>query len=320
MDTQRFIQTCGAAILHSTPHLYLSALPLAPTQSMIFQKFASRFPRIPQVVAGSVMQWPVTEKTLHADSPVCAIAISRDERRIVCGLGSGMIQMWDMETGEALDVPLRGHTRPVRSLAISPNGSRIVSGSNDCTIRVWDADTGKPMGVPLQGHTDLIFSVAISPDGSRIVSGSKDHTIRVWDADTGKPMGVPLQGHTSWVWSVAISPDGSHIVSGSHDGAVWVWDADTGKPMSVPVQGHTTSTLTGLHLLQSQQMEVTLCQVQMTTQSGCGMQILASQWVCLCKGTLTGLDLLQSHQMEVELRGAMAGRDKNIGWFHSCSR
>ncbi|KAG2350100.1 hypothetical protein BDR05DRAFT_955961, partial [Suillus weaverae] len=61
-DTLRFVRTFAPTILRSTPHLYLSALPFAPTQSRIFRKFASKFPRTPRIVAGHVENWPQMEK------------------------------------------------------------------------------------------------------------------------------------------------------------------------------------------------------------------------------------------------------------------
>jgi hypothetical protein len=66
--------------------------------------------------------------------------------------------------------------------------------------------------------------------------------------------------------------------------------------------GHLSEgTLTRLRLLQSHQMELTLCQVHLTRQFGYGMQRLARHWVHLSKGTLMLLCLLHSHQMELAL-------------------
>ncbi|OAX33785.1 WD40 repeat-like protein [Rhizopogon vinicolor AM-OR11-026] len=242
-DTQRFVRTFAPVILHSTPHLYLSALPFAPTQSTIFKKFATKFLCTPRVVAGHVVKWPLMEKILHENTPVNTVAISPGGRHIVCGLDDETVQVWDMEIGEALGSRLRGHTGRVRSVAISPDGTFIVSGSDYRIIQVWDMETGETLGAPLQGHTDRVRSVAISPDGKYIVSGSADMTIRLWDRQTGRALDAPLQGHTGTVLSVAISPDGNRIASGSDDMTVRLWDMKTGKALGAPLQGHAGPVL-----------------------------------------------------------------------------
>ncbi|OJA17236.1 hypothetical protein AZE42_00167 [Rhizopogon vesiculosus] len=239
-DTQRFIRTFGAIILHSTPHLYLSALPFAPTGTRIFQKFAAEFPNTPQIVAGHIVKWPMTEKILHWHCSVFSVAISPDGRRIVCGSQDGTIQVWDAETGEALGAPLELDPHHITSVVISSDGKRIVSGLRSITIRIWDAETGEALGAPLQGHIGPVFSVAISPDGTRIVSGSLDTTIMIWNAETGKTLVAPLQGHTGPVFSVAISPDRTRIVSGSYDKTIRIWNAETGEVLGAPLQGHTS--------------------------------------------------------------------------------
>ncbi|KIK33561.1 hypothetical protein CY34DRAFT_35281, partial [Suillus luteus UH-Slu-Lm8-n1] len=109
-DTLRFVRTFASTILHSTPHLYLSALPFAPTQSRMFRKFAAKFPCTPRIVSDPVENWPQMEKIIHANDRVRSVAMSPDGKRIACGLRDGTIQVWDIETGEALYAPLRGHT------------------------------------------------------------------------------------------------------------------------------------------------------------------------------------------------------------------
>ncbi|KAG2749803.1 WD40 repeat-like protein [Suillus brevipes Sb2] len=166
----------------------------------------------------NILQWT---RTFAGNS------VGWEEGVSVSGSDDKTIRVWDMETCEALGVPLQGHTDAVRCVAISLDVKHIVSGSQGNTIRVWDMQTGDALGAPLQGHTDHVISLAIMSDGNRIVSGSSDQTIRGWHVETSVALGSPLQGHTNLVWSVAISPDGNPIVSGSIDKTIWVWDANT---------------------------------------------------------------------------------------------
>jgi hypothetical protein len=58
MDVQRFIQVFGGMILHSTPHLYVSALPFSPANSPLSRKLSAQFPNTLRVVSGRDMNWP----------------------------------------------------------------------------------------------------------------------------------------------------------------------------------------------------------------------------------------------------------------------
>ncbi|TDL22886.1 hypothetical protein BD410DRAFT_788264 [Rickenella mellea] len=274
-DGIKFLAAFGRAISQSAPHIYLSALPFAPSESKISKQFLPRFHGTLSLYTGNVPQWPAIQCVLegHTDS-VTSVAFSQDGRCIVSGSHDMTVRVWDVETGVSqpfqghtssvssvafskdgkcivsgswdntirvwdvetgISQRFQGHTDEVTSVAFSQDGKRILSGSNDCTIRVWDVETG--VSQKFQGHTGIVTSVVFSKDGKRIVSGSEDNTIRVWDAETG--ISQPFQGHTRWVNSVAFSQDGKRIVSGSHDMTVRVWDVETG--VSQPFQGHTSS-------------------------------------------------------------------------------
>lgn len=281
-DVQEFVRTFGVSILHSTPHLYLSALPFSPSES-IFRKFTAKFPRTPRVVVGHVSKRPLVENVLQGHDRIMSVAISPNSTLIVCGTSDGIIQVWekdktldalprehvgtvwsviispdgtrivsgsndktirvwDVGTRKSVGPPFQGHNDAVRSVAISSDGTRIVSGSNDKTIQMWDVKTPGALRDPLRGHTDFVLSVALSPDGNRIISGSADHTIRLWDPKANDALCI-LRGHTDWVQSVALSPDGNLVVSGSGDMTIRVWHAVTGKPLGTPLQGHTDDVL-----------------------------------------------------------------------------
>ena len=187
----KFVQNFMGVIDKSTPHLYLSALPFLPSNSVMARYLVQSFPDIAQVYVGLHDDWVRNEHVLKGHTYwVNSVAFSPDGRHIVSGSSDQTIRVWDAQAGSQVGNPLQGHTESVNSVAFSPDGRYIVSGSRDQTIRVWDAQRGDQVGNPLQGHTDLVNSVAFSLDGKHIVSGSDDQTIRVWDAQHTDQIGV----------------------------------------------------------------------------------------------------------------------------------
>ena len=241
-DASVFVRYFGGPMAKSAPHVYLSALPFAPTGSHVSAHYSSSFPRILRVERGRLSDWPSSELVISSvGGGVYSVALSPDGQRIVSGSHDRTIRVWNAATGETEAGPFTRHTSSVWSVAFSPDGRRIVSGSHDRTIRVWNATTGETEAGPFSGHTSSVRSVAFSPDGQRIVSGSDDETIRVWNATTGETTAGPFTGHTSSVWSVAFSPDGQRIVSGSNDGTIRMWNATMGKTEAGPFLGDVDS-------------------------------------------------------------------------------
>ncbi|KIN98727.1 hypothetical protein M404DRAFT_61478, partial [Pisolithus tinctorius Marx 270] len=250
VDGIKLIQNFGSVMVHSTPHLYASALPFIPSNALLSIMLLPKFPRLARVAVGGLKGWPVEQHVLHGHTSfVNSVAFSPDGKRIVSGSWDETVRVWDVEGGVQIGSPLEGHTSYVNSVAFSPDGKKIVSGSRDKTVRFWDvegvaffpdgkaivsgswdktmrfwdAEGGVQIGSPLGGHTDGVLSVAFSPDGKRIVSGSRDKTVRIWDAEGGVQIHSSLRGHTDAANSVAFSPDGKRVVSGSWDNTIRVW-------------------------------------------------------------------------------------------------
>ena len=87
---------------------------------------------------------------LQTKGKVYAIAISPDGKQIVYGLNDKTIRIWDMQTGQQIDIPF------------------------------WDIRTMKQTLQPLH-HFDIITSLAISPDGKQIVSSAQDEDVYLWN-------------------------------------------------------------------------------------------------------------------------------------------
>lgn len=159
-------------------------------------------------------------------SPVTALAVSTDGRRIVAGCGGTFqsnlprssddmkLHGYDVPSKDTKDFP--GHHGSVWSMALTKDGSRLVTASSDGKVRVWDTAKAR-MLQEMPGHDGAVLAVAISDDGGTIVSGGEDTTVRVWDARTGRVRNV-LRGHHAPVRAIALSMIGKHVLSGAQDG------------------------------------------------------------------------------------------------------
>ncbi|KAK7020799.1 hypothetical protein R3P38DRAFT_3197225 [Favolaschia claudopus] len=240
-DGSRFIETFAHAFAQSMPHLYVSALAIAPKESVIRQHYGQNCHSIMQCASPIADNWSSLLKTLPARSgAITSVAVSSDGTTIASGSNDCTVLIWNSRTGAAVAEPLKGHSNSVTSVAFSPDSARVVSGSSDCTIRVWDARTGAVVVGPFDGHRKSVTSVDFSPCGSLVVSGSDDCTVRLWNSQTGATV-QPFKGHSDCVTSVAFSPDGTRIVSGSNDCTLRIWNSQTGLAVAGPFKGHSDS-------------------------------------------------------------------------------
>jgi len=70
-DAVRFVSTFFIPISQHAPHVYISALPFTPEQSLVARKFCPRFPNTLAVTQGKPSQWPMVEFTAeHHKDPV----------------------------------------------------------------------------------------------------------------------------------------------------------------------------------------------------------------------------------------------------------
>ncbi|MGE3819981.1 MAG: WD40 repeat domain-containing protein, partial [Isosphaeraceae bacterium] len=160
------------------------------------------------------------------DSALRCSAASPNGELVAIGLVSGLVQVFDLASGEEL---VRHGILPAAptALAFSPDGrsllvSMIGSVARDHRIEVWDARTGAVKRT-LQGHSGPAWCVTVLPDGRRALSGGSDRTLRLWELESGREL-ARMTDHPGAVFCVGLSSDGRKAVAGtSHlwDGGGW---------------------------------------------------------------------------------------------------
>ncbi|KAB5589987.1 Vegetative incompatibility protein HET-E-1 [Ceratobasidium theobromae] len=242
-DAHGFVTSYAAnPVSQSTPHIYISSLPLLPRSSSVFKHYWGRTRNMINLKGSGIEHREMAAlATWVLGSAVRSITYSLDGSRVAYGCKDGSIGIRNIYDGSIIVDPFKAHTDAITSVAFSSDGSRLVSSSVDGTIHVWHAEDGTLAPGPFNGHDGTIASVAFSPDGLHVVSGSTDRTVRVWRAIDGAAVGHPFHGHTRAVWTVAVSPNGMHIASGSTDCTLRVWNLADGALVSGPLRGHTST-------------------------------------------------------------------------------
>ncbi|CAE7065439.1 unnamed protein product, partial [Rhizoctonia solani] len=233
-DVWNFVMSYAASpVSQSTPHIYISSLPLCPRSSFVYNSYWGRTQGLLEL-KGSLIDSLETAPLAIWDvgSAVWSVAYSPDGTRLVTGSRNHEIAVRNAYDGTVLVGPWRAHKNTIYSVVFSPDGRSVASGSADCTIRVWNASNGTPIGEAFKGHKNLVLSVSFSPDSTRIASGSSDGTVRVWNAYNGTLLLGPLEGHTGDVKSVTFSPSGHLIASGSIDKTIRLWNSHDGSPLT----------------------------------------------------------------------------------------
>lgn len=170
---------------------------------------------------------------LKHDSTVFDVAISPNGKWLASAVNSGIVQLWDMQTGKELK-RFCGHSEGVFACAFSPDNKLLASASDDETIRLWDVQTGREVmrlkGYSYIWHTDKMRYCIFSPNGKWLASIGKYEdriSARLWDVQTGKELRKFVGGDSY----CAFSPDSKWLAYPSSDNILCLWEVQTGKEL-----------------------------------------------------------------------------------------
>jgi WD40 repeat protein/tetratricopeptide (TPR) repeat protein len=179
----------------------------------------------------AVYAWDVTSRKLLWKTPSpkdwIDLRLSPDGR----GLGitrSGMAQVWDAATGQAVTPELK-HSYWAKSPDFTADGKLLLTCDGEGTVRVWDVAAGQLRhALP---HPRQIEVARFSPDGKHLAAGGRVGTVYLWDFAAGRLVCAPLPVG-EFIVSLAFSHDGRFLAAGARGGQARVWDAQTGEALS----------------------------------------------------------------------------------------
>ncbi|MDP6354418.1 MAG: c-type cytochrome domain-containing protein, partial [Planctomycetota bacterium] len=172
-------------------------------------------------------------------SPVLAIALASDGKRLAAGRGNKVV-VFDLSQGNKVVATLKGHRDAVRSLAWSSDGKWLASGGYR-SARIWN---GKWQSVrEIRALEGQVTALAFAPDDKSLFTAESIPTrrgmVHRWGLAEGRKF-AEWVAHKDSVFGLAVSGDGKQIATAGGDRVAKVWDLVTGKE-TVNIEGHDTA-------------------------------------------------------------------------------
>jgi WD40 repeat protein len=189
-------------------------------------------------LAGQVrfMEWPSGRflRAFNAGSPIKALAITPDGKRIAVATNAQAPQFWEVATGAAVP-ELDGHLGAVTFLVVTPDGGRLLAGDSSGPILIWDVKEGKVVQ-RLAGHSNGANRIAVSRDGRRAASMGRDRMMRVWNLEDGAELAkAPVEYEHSSI--VAWWPDDETVVFQPQRHELRLFSVKEGRALSRTMEG-----------------------------------------------------------------------------------
>ncbi|KAF2858629.1 tricorn protease domain 2-containing protein [Piedraia hortae CBS 480.64] len=143
----------------------------------------SRFVVVASLVNSTLLIWNMDADELRElkDRPgeVKALALSPDNKTLLCGFYDGQIWAVDLERG-VLREKFTGHTSSVNDIAISPDGQNFASRSIDDIIRIWGPESQTPL---VLSSKHFASKACFSADGRMLYVYDLKNGICEWDIE-----------------------------------------------------------------------------------------------------------------------------------------
>jgi cell division cycle protein 20 (cofactor of APC complex) len=113
---------------------------------------------------------------------VSSVDFSNDGSFLGIGIGSGDVELWDVESGQKLR-SMGGHQAQIAVL--SWHGHILSSACGDGSIWHHDVRVARHKVMELLGHSGEVCGLEWRADGELLASGGNDNVVNIWDGRVG---------------------------------------------------------------------------------------------------------------------------------------
>ena len=177
-----------------------------------------------------------------ADTYVSSVKWSGDGAYVGVGLGTGEVQIWDVEEGTKLR-SMHGHETRVGVMGW--NKHILSTGARSGLVYNHDVRVAQHKIAELVSHTSEVCGLDWRSDGAQLATGGNDNLVSIWDA---RSLGAPKfqkTNHRAAVKALSWCPWQLNLLAtggGSYDRHIHFWNTTTGaRTNSIDTGSQVTS-------------------------------------------------------------------------------
>jgi len=183
-----------------------------------------------------------------ADTYISSVKWSGDGAYVGVGLGTGEVQIWDVEEGTKLR-SMFGHETRVGVMGW--NKHILSTGARSGLVYNHDVRVAQHKVAELAGHTGEVCGLEWRADGAQLATGGNDNLVNIWDARSLSAPKFTKTNHRAAVKALSWCPWQSNLLAtggGSNDRQIYFWNTTTGARINhIPTDSQVTSLRWSTH-------------------------------------------------------------------------
>jgi cell division cycle protein 20 (cofactor of APC complex) len=177
------------------------------------------------------------------DTYVSSVKWSGDGAYVSVGLGTGEVQIWDVEEGTKLR-SMHGHDTRVGVMGW--NSHTLSTGARSGLVFNHDVRIAQHKTAELVSHTSEVCGLEWRADGAQLATGGNDNLVSIWDA---RSLAVPKftkTNHKAAVKAISWCPWQPNLLAtggGSYDRHIHFWNSTSGARVNSIDTGSQVTSL-----------------------------------------------------------------------------
>ncbi|KAF2483584.1 WD40-repeat-containing domain protein [Neohortaea acidophila] len=197
----------------------------------------------------SVYVWSAESGTVNpllecpADTYIASVKWSGDGAYVAAGLGTGEVQIWDVEEGTKLR-SMYGHD--TRVSVMGWNKHTLSTGARSGLVFNHDVRIAQHKVAELVSHTSEVCGLEWRADGAQLATGGNDNLVTIWDARHLNAPKFQKTNHKAAIKALAWCPWQSNLLAtggGSHDRHIHFWNTTSGARVNSIDTGSQVTSL-----------------------------------------------------------------------------